>query len=92
MKLDVTELLQIEAHAVAGLHEFAGDDAPGYHYIAAQQRAANRSEMLGEPGERVERMAHAIRPAAFSDLDSIDGRDASHCSKVNRAPVLHWRT
>ena len=53
--------------------------------MAAQEPTADRGEVVGEPGDRVERMAHGIRPAPFSDLVSIDCRNAARRAEVNAA-------
>src|SRR5687767_14412428 len=91
-QLDRAEILYLEQHEVASRYVLGSDDATGYHYIAAQQAAADRGEVIGEPGDRVERMAHGVGAAALADLVAVDGGDATDRSKIDPFPVFDGRT
>src|SRR5688572_7250017 len=66
-----------ELDPVAALHGLGGDDAAGDHEIAAQQAAAVDGEVVGDPGDGVERVAHAVAGTSLADALAVDGGDGA---------------
>ena len=63
-------------HAVAGLQPHRLDQASGQHDLAGVQAPALGGEMIGEPGQRVVRMAEHIGAAAAAGFLAVDDRAA----------------
>jgi len=68
VQLDRAERAGIEAQRLAGRREARGDKAAGDHDVAAPQAKPAAREVVREPRERLERMAHDVAAMAFAEL------------------------
>ena len=69
--LDAAEAADVEAVAEGCLRKAGRDDAAGHHDVAFLQSLALHPQMIGEPCERLERMAESVRALAPPDFDTI---------------------
>ena len=80
---------QIHHHAVAGLEPQRLDEAPGQHDLARAQALAVGGEMIGEPGQRVVRMAEHVGAGAAADFSAVDDGAADHVEQIGCGGSRH---
>src|ERR687891_2477062 len=66
------EPFDLDLDPIAFLHPHGLDHAAKQHELAVLQRPAAGRQAIGQPGERLERMAKDVAAAARTDLAAID--------------------
>src|SRR5438445_12726586 len=77
------EAIDPEAHRIPRVHELCRYDAAGHNDCTPREQLATLRQHVGQPHERIKRMAHDIAPIPHTNTGSLDQHRAMHRRKVN---------
>ena len=79
--------LDVDSHLIPPRNPLGGHHAAGEHDVATAQADAVGSELIGQPGERSERVTQNVTAQAPSAFLAVNGHGSRQCSQIEYAPL-----